>query len=88
LPVLCLPVFAPAARGGEKYLWAELIVFDNAAADHGVGEYLSLSRMTVKPRGVSLLLTDLFRCFHAVRIVPPEGVRGRPKAGLLCRFAS
>ena len=56
LSVLCLPALAPTARGGEKYLWAELIAFDNSAADYGVGEYLS--RMAAKPRGVSLLLTD------------------------------
>ena len=53
---LCLSAVVPSAWGGEKYLWAELIAFDAAAADYGVGEYLS--RMTAKPKGVSLLLTD------------------------------
>jgi len=56
LLVLCLSAFAPAAQGGEKYLWAELIAFDNAAADYGVAEYLS--RMTVKPKGISFLVFD------------------------------
>ena len=43
-------------RAADKYLWAELIAFDNAKADFGVGEYLS--RMPEKPKGVSLLLFD------------------------------
>ncbi len=38
----------------EKLLWIELIGFDNQAADYGVGDLLS--RMEVKPEGVSLLL--------------------------------
>ena len=40
----------------EKYLWTELLAFDADASDFGVGEYLG--RMPIRPKGVSLLLTD------------------------------
>lgn len=52
----CVAAFAAVAQGGEKHLWAEFIAFDNASADFGVAAYLS--RMPVKPRGLSLLLAD------------------------------
>ena len=44
------------AEPGRKFLWTELIAFDNAKADYGVGEYLS--RMSVKPEGISFLIFD------------------------------
>ena len=44
------------AEPGRKFLWTELIAFDNAKADYGVGEYLS--RMSVKPEGISFLVFD------------------------------
>ena len=44
------------AGAGRKFLWAELLAFDNTKADYGVGEYLS--RMSVKPEAVSFLLFD------------------------------
>ena len=43
-------------RAAEKYLWTELICFDNTLPDYGVGEYLS--RMDVKPKGVSFLFVE------------------------------
>lgn len=52
----CVAAFAAVAQGDEKHLWAELIAFDNASADFGVAA--CLSRMPVKPRGLSLLLAD------------------------------
>lgn len=45
-----------AAGVASEFLWAELIAFDNASADHGVAEYLS--RMPFKPKGISFLLFD------------------------------
>ena len=48
---------APQADGGpRKFLWAELIAFDNTQPDYGVGEYLSRSRF--KSDAVSLLLIE------------------------------
>ena len=44
------------AEPGRKFLWTELIAFDNAKADYGVGE--DLSRMSVKPEGISFLIFD------------------------------
>ena len=38
------------------FVWVELIGFDNAKPDFGVGEYLD--RMAVKPQAVSLLLDN------------------------------
>ena len=39
-----------------KFLWTELIAFDNTLPDFGVGEFLSRSR--VKPDAISLLLLE------------------------------
>ena len=46
------------ARAGteRKFLWAELLAFDNAKADYGVADYLA--RMSVKPEAVSFLIFD------------------------------
>ena len=38
------------------FVWVELIGFDNAKPDFGVGEYLD--RMAVKPQAISLLLDN------------------------------
>ena len=38
------------------FVWVELIGFDNAKPDYGVGEYLD--RMAVKPQTISLLLDN------------------------------
>ena len=51
---LGLSVFA--AEGPRKFLWAELIAFDNTKPDFGVEEYLS--RSAFKPDGISLLLVE------------------------------
>jgi len=47
-----LPVRADDAW--RKFLWTELIAFDNTKADYGVGDFLD--RMHKRPTGVSLLL--------------------------------
>lgn len=49
--------------GVMLFLWVELIGFDNAKSDYGVGEYLG--RMVRKPEVVSLMLDDdrLFRTY-------------------------
>ena len=38
------------------FVWVELIGFDNAKPDYGVGDYLD--RMAVKPQAISLLLDN------------------------------
>lgn len=54
---------AVASEAPRLFLWVELIGFDNAKADYGVGEYLG--RMVRKPDVVSLMLDDdrLFRTY-------------------------
>ena len=47
---------ATSLCAADKYLWTELIAFDNTLPDFGVGEYLS--RMEVKPKGVSFLFVE------------------------------
>ena len=37
----------------RKFLWMELIGFDNRQADYGVGEFLS--RMPVRPEVISII---------------------------------
>ena len=56
--------------GVMLFLWVELIGFDNAKSDYGVGEYLG--RMVRKPEVVSLMLDDdrLFRTYR--RFSPDE----------------
>ena len=62
VPSLCILLVAvltaasAAAAQPKKFLWAELIAFDNTKADFGVEEYLS--RMQMKPDAVSLLLIE------------------------------
>ena len=56
LAVAVLTCTATAADNWRKFLWAELIAFDNTKADFGVGEFLG--RMRERPQGVSLLLLE------------------------------
>lgn len=76
--------FALTASAYEKFLWVELIGFDNTKPDYGVEEFLS--RMDKKPSAISILLTE-HSFFHehaglAKDFVLPEGVTSydsRPK---------
>ena len=56
LPLVALFLSLVSAEAGQKFLWMELIGFDNAKADYGVGALLG--RMPVKPDGVSILFTE------------------------------
>lgn len=47
---------ARADDGWCKFLWTELIAFDNTKADYGVADFLG--RMSKRPTGVSLLLLE------------------------------
>ena len=81
---------ARADGSASRFLWAELIAFDNATPDHGVAEYLS--RMPFRPKAISFLLfdpdiihshTDLskdfrigdFHCAYNARPYSPERMR-------------
>ena len=79
--------FVASARAeiadGRLFLWVELIGFDNAADDYGVGAYLD--RMTRKPDMVSLLLDNdrlfmFYRGFDATAKLLPDNCAygGRP----------
>ena len=41
----------------RKFMWAELIAFDNSLPDYGVGDFLS--RQKIKPDAISLLLIEV-----------------------------
>ena len=62
VPSLCILLVAvltaasAAAVQPKKFLWAELIAFDNTKADYGVADFLG--RMSKRPTGVSLLLLE------------------------------
>ena len=59
---ICVVLFAVVPGNGadvvspRKFLWTELIAFDNTLPDYGVGEFLLRSKF--KPDAVSLLLVD------------------------------
>ena len=53
---VCALAGASVALAANQYHWVELIGFDNTARDYGVAGYLS--RLPVRPKAVSLLLTD------------------------------
>ena len=53
---LLLAAGVTSLKAADKYLWTELIAFDNTLPDFGVDEYLS--RMDVKPKGVSFLFVE------------------------------
>lgn len=52
----CMALSAVAVETPRKFLWTELIAFDNTLPDYGVGEFLA--RSSVKPDAVSLLLVE------------------------------
>lgn len=53
---LVVMMVAGTVSAAEKFLWTELLAFDNTQADYGVAEYLG--RMSVKPEGISFLIFD------------------------------
>ena len=59
----------------RKFLWMELIGFDNRQNDYGVGEFLS--RMPVKPEVISILIwnTDLIHSHHGLEEDAPIGLK-------------
>ena len=59
----------------RKFLWMELIGFDNRQADYGVGEFLS--RMPVRPEVISILIwnTDLIHSHHGLAEDGPIGLK-------------
>ena len=59
----------------RKFLWMELIGFDNRQADYGVGEFLS--RMPVRPEVISILIwnTDLIHSHHGLAEDAPIGLK-------------
>ena len=59
----------------RKFLWMELIGFDNRLADYGVGEFLS--RMPVQPEVISILIwnTDLIHSHHGLAEDGPIGLK-------------
>ena len=59
----------------RKFLWMELIGFDNRQNDYGVSEFLS--RMPVKPEVISILLwnTDLIHSHHGLAEDAPIGLK-------------
>ena len=62
LALVVLVGMAMCTCGADKYLWTELIAFDNTEPDYGVQAYLD--KMSVKPKGVSFLIFDP-ELFHA-----------------------
>ena len=58
-----------------KYLWIELIGFDNRQGDYGVGEFLS--RMEIKPEVIFILIwnTDLIHSHHGLDEDAPIGLK-------------
>ena len=59
----------------RKFLWIELIGFDNRQGDYGVGEFLS--RMEIKPEVISILIwnTDLIHSHHGLEEDAPIGLK-------------
>ena len=59
----------------RKFLWMELIGFDNREADYGVAEFLS--RMPVHPEVISILIwnTDLIHSHHGLAEDAPIGLK-------------
>ncbi|MFW5867724.1 MAG: hypothetical protein ACOCX2_07915 [Armatimonadota bacterium] len=62
-------------REHERWIWTELIGFDNEQADMGVGEYVEAAGFT--PRGVCLLLTSVdfvlsHEGFDPAKVLPPD----------------
>ncbi len=59
----------------RKFLWIELIGFDNRQVDYGIGEFLS--RMEIKPEVVSILIwnTDLIHSHHGLEEDAPIGLK-------------
>ena len=59
----------------RKYLWMELIGFDNRQEDYGVAEFLS--RMPVRPEVISILIwnTDLIHSHHGLAEDGPIGLK-------------
>ncbi len=59
----------------RKFLWMELIGFDNRQADYGVGEFLW--RMPVRPEVISILIwnTDLIHSHHGLAEDGPIGLK-------------
>ncbi len=74
----------------SKFLWIELIGFDNTQPDLGVADLLN--RMEVKPRAISLLIwcTDLIHSHSGLAVDGPIGVKhtayyARPWSDERCR---
>ena len=59
----------------RKFLWMELIGFDNRQGDYGVGEFLS--RMEIKPEVISILIwnTDLIHSHNGLGEDAPIGLK-------------
>lgn len=59
----------------RKFLWIELIGFDNREKDFGVAEFLS--RMPIKPEVISILIwnTDLIHSHHGLETDAPIGLK-------------
>ena len=54
--LMAVPLVVQSNEGPRKFLWTELIGFDNTLPDYGVEEFLSRSEF--KPDGISLLLVE------------------------------